>query len=434
MPQEYVIAGTALNMLDIWMPVVSEIRSNTRSTKFCVFVPYVWMLKIPPTDDVLVRLADEEEVECIIVLGNLHLRFERVSSAMRFAKSKRRLRVAQLIKRAYRSTPMSRALVSLALKGLGVIAVQDVSSSNWQTSRTLLFDWGHGGAEGIYGSWFRENHFKRCFAASHAVFPLITDELLQVVGESFATSVSSKTTAIASTTHHVVAEGGPEVFLSPLPRHDAAWINRVVRTSREMHSIPKSSIVLFSRAYGSGWLGKTLTDGRDERAAIIDRLHQAALELDLHLLIKQHPQERNDIDQILGKPKQGAQSWSISAAHPLHLATDCLASFVISTTVVADCLRIGRLPVDVLDLGTTRSTPHGPHPHCLLTRRDGVLAQVSTKSELIDLLRAAASGKEQMRIRTEDFLPQLTADAYLRYLLFAPNAASAVAHVIASSD
>lgn len=434
MLQEYVIAGTALNMLDIWMPVVSQMRRHNEFTRFCVFVPYVWMLKIPPADDVLVRLADEEEVECIIAVGDMHLRFWRTSSAMKFAKSKKRLRVAQLLGKVYRKTPAMRALAILSLRGLGVIAVLDASSPDWQSNRTLLFDWGHGGAEGIYGSWFRENNFKRCFAASHAVFPLVAGELSRVVGESFSTSVASKTTAIVSTKHHGVTERGPEILLSPLPRHDAAWIDRVVQTSREMHRIPKKSIVLFSRAHGSGWYGKTLTDGRDERTAIIGLLHQAALELNLHLLIKQHPQERNDIQQILGESKHGVQSWSISAAHPLHLATDCLASFVIATTVVADCLRIGRLPVDVLDLGTTSSTPNGPHPHCLLTRRDGAFAQASTKNELIDLLRVAASGREEVQIKTEDLLPQHTADYYRKYLLFAPDAARTVARAIASAN
>ncbi len=425
---EYVMVGTALNVLDVWLPIYAELVGEHVNARAVVVFPFPWILQTPPHDDVLVILADDLGVECIVIFEQVGMRFVTVSAAMKFVRKKPLRLLAAFVGAMYRRRFGSGISAALA-KMSSIAAIERIDSKEWQASRLLLFDWTHGATGGIYGDWFSNSEFIWCFASNHAGYPIMHSDCSELVGQAISPSVRARTTALVSKKGSRPVEG-LRVKYCGLARHDARWLHLIVAASREMHPLPPKPLVLFSRGFGSGWLGKTTTYGRDERTQIIRTAHDVAQRLGLHLVIKLHPQEINDIESILGKTDQAAPTYSVSAGHPLHLALDSLASLIISTSVVADCLRVGSVPIDILDVGSTESTPSGDHPTKLFTRELQLLKVVTGPEDLETALKSLVESNCWIERRLRMTVPEPLHVGYTNVLVSASKAAKCAAKEI----
>lgn len=350
---EYVILGTAMNMLDVWLPVVlGSDNRNQGEVRIVVVVPYHWVLERVQPDDILVEMADAAKVQCILVSGNAGIRFASISEArMSLFGSKSSsgsVQSAPLANFVTQLRKMLRRLMRRLMKRYWAwTRDEQISAKDWQTGRVLLYDWSLAGMGGICGGWFSENSFAAAYAANHAVIPVMATDTTSP-GLGFSDSVR-KRTLFAVHNHMDQDVPGVAVLKSGIARHDSQWLETLCRYSRERHSVSTKDIVLFSRGTGSGWPSLTGESGVARRADILRAVFGVTRTLNLRLLVKLHPTEENNLHEILPSESAG-HAWSVTVAHPLQLAQDAGSCLVIASSVVADCLRAGVIPIDVLSL------------------------------------------------------------------------------------
>ena len=132
-----------------------------------------------------------------------------------------------------------------------------------------------------------------------------------------------------------------------VPRHDPAWLDRVVDASRARHDVPwDGTVLVISRPAGSSYLPA------ERKIAALRALHRVVCgELGLRLVIKPHPKEGDDgtIAAALPADEEG-RTWMRSAAHPFHLARHSVAAVAFHSGVVVDMLALGVPVVELMDV------------------------------------------------------------------------------------
>jgi hypothetical protein len=132
-----------------------------------------------------------------------------------------------------------------------------------------------------------------------------------------------------------------------IARHTRAWVERVVAASASRHHLPHDGFVfVVSRPAGSPYLP------RDRKVAALRALHQVAWqEHGIPLVLRTHPKESEDgtLADALPADEQGI-SWSMSRAHPFHLARHSRLAVTLFSGVSIDLVAMGVPVIELLDV------------------------------------------------------------------------------------
>jgi hypothetical protein len=176
-----------------------------------------------------------------------------------------------------------------------------------------------------------------------------------------------------------------------IPRHDPAWLDRVVAASRTRHDVPwEGTVLVISRPAGSSYLPL------ERKVAALRALHSVVCdELGLRLVIKPHPKEGDDgtIDVALPAAEEG-RTWMRSAAHPFHLARHSVAAVAFHSGVVVDMLALGVPVIELIDVrglaphdGADATRDELGRPQFSSFRRAGMVLAAHDADELNDAMR-----------------------------------------------
>lgn len=312
-----VVAGTAMNVLDDWLPIVRELRSIVPELEVEIFIPFRWILNADPTHD-LDRVADELVDRLIVEEGSGRaISFETVRGARLGSKRGRLHRKLQRLTSA--NVP--------------------IQSPNWQQERTLLFDWTHWSADGTLGSWFVQNNFRKCFAINHGPVPnfLLSNHGPQLT--NFSADVWKKTHFLG--TASVNWRAATEKTVVGIPRHSTSWMKYLQTIASPL---PPDSVVYISRAEDSN-SPPFMPPGT--RAPVLKWLFSACRERDVHLVVKRHPHEfAHEISGILPR-RELDHTWSLASDSTVAIAQLARAVAVTHSMVSLDVVAAGKAPVSL---------------------------------------------------------------------------------------
>ena len=325
---DFAILGTALNMLDSWLPIADLLVKEGK--RGAAIVPYAFILERASPNDTLVKMADEILSSFIVFRGTRISRYSSLEDAIRES-----LEVSQnkLLKNFLRRarTLASRILLRSRINQKLVLRNVDHLLSRIQ-GKTLLYDVSnHGRDNSIHNLLARRAAGKgfRFFSISHAPVP---------VWDGTTISIPQQWTHFchmqASNDCNLHAESDA-VFHVGIPRHDDMWAKRLIEESRNLHGhVIEPNAVLLS--HGSG------TQGFSEKGKVFAtrQLKSVLDSLKVELLIKKHPTE------ILSTDLKDSET----RGHPLHILNDSKLAFFFMSSTVADALFLGKPAFQLIDL------------------------------------------------------------------------------------
>jgi hypothetical protein len=371
-----VVCSPNLGILDNWLPVVTAAKERDPALRVVLVVPHRSTVLLVDPDDTLVALTDAvvDEVLFRTVDGGVVVARSLVE-ARRLARSERLGTLAQrlidsvawrIARRRPSDHPTSgplRALVRLlrprALRGADVDPAVRIGSHPM-----LCYD--------VYvhldepSRWFLAALGPVPRASIHHGLDIVRpDERLRAVPSDPALDVAVSLFSELERPGYLDRHGlsGPAVRVVGVPRHERAWVERVVATSSARHRIDWDDVVfVVSRPGGPSYLPA------ERKVAALAAIHRIACEeRGLRLVVKLHPKETDDgtIGRGLPAADEGA-TWMRVRAHPFHVARHALVAVGFWSGVLADMVALGVPAIEYLDV---RGLPEHDRPGVELDAR-----------------------------------------------------------------
>jgi len=391
------ICSPNMGIVDSWLPVLSASRDAHPNWRIVLVVPRAWHKELKPDDvalseagrvatDVLVevlpgayRRTDDFDAasRTVRALSGLAVRMERLDARI-VGRLDRRLGRSR--GRSGRSGPFARAIgpaVARSISGRLVdpgdlarggplLVCHDLDVSDKDESRGVLERFGD----------------VPRFTISHGLG--VPDAALHSVADGSMRSADPREAfAYAyATTHvqHYTRTHGLEpsrVRVTGVPRHDPQARSGIVLASRSRYPLEgDDAVLLISRPATSdrdapgGGATDWLPAGR--KVAQLEAIHRVVCEQHgLRLLVRPHPKERDDGTLQRGLPPDGeGRTWSITRAHPLHLAEHVRFAVAFSSGVAVDLLAAG---VPTIEFQDVTGAPAYDRPDALRDARGRIL-------------------------------------------------------------
>lgn len=377
-------AGTAMNLLDDWLPIAAHLQSIDPKAEFELLIPFSWVLKSNDLMD-LEAISKELVSRVYVADGATASVFPSLAIARQFMEGRIRAKLGR--SRRYGNQV-------------------DISSALWQRSRTLLFDWTHHTAEGPLGEWFQSNSFASCVAICHGPVPDFIDQL-DAHGPDrrhFSTEIWKKTLFIGS--NAIRFPGDARYAVVGIPRHSPSW-QKYLGTRFGFDG--SRHTVLFSRPPDSYTRRFQTHQVREFGYQVVSNAAQA---LGHHLLIKRHPHEIDgwtplDDDHF----SSGNWSWAQSSSMSLLQSVSTVALF--QSMVALDCIAAGSIAVS-LRRWAWSATGNQDDFHETFLENQGLVVEVGSQDALMDMIRLVPNDALQMaQKRYEDLIGPLSAEAGL---------------------
>ncbi len=353
-----VLAAPSLGILDNWLPVMAAARDRDPEQRITVIVPERSTLREVRSDDTVVRLVDELCDDVIVPAADGGwLRFEGLATARRetssevlgeLVRSFLESGAARLLRRRLDVVPplLGRVLRPLRPRGLRGASTTLVDAVG--PSPRLCYD--------VYV------HLK---ASTRSVLRALGDAPrfslhhgIDVITRASSAAVPTDAPELERRVYlhadverevYATAHGVPEAAMRVVgvPRHDPAWIRRVVATSQARHHVPWEGFVfVVSRPAGSSYLP---TDRKEEALRTLHRI--ACSEFGLRLVVKPHPKEQDDgtLGRALPADEEG-RTWMRSGAHPFHLGLRAAVAVAFHSGVVIDLVTLGTPVIELIDV------------------------------------------------------------------------------------
>ncbi len=314
-----VVVGTAMNVLDDWLPTLYALQETHPELEAQLFIPHRWILKADPTRD-LEMLS--EAIFSEVIVEERHGTFRTYKSIQHARKESKKRRFAT------------------TARGLLLGGSTSVFSARWQRERILLFDWQHSSAEGTLGTWFQDNQFMACFALSHGHVPNFHDtaHVHAPQRSDFSRQVWSKTSFLG--TRCLTWPDGSAGENIGIPRHDAQWIERVASVSE---NLPAKTTTYISRPEDE-FVPSFLPSGT--REPLIAWLFQQCREHDSYLLVKRHPHEFRSFEGVLPQREYG-NTWSFADQSALSILLQSEYVTMTQSNVALDAIAAARVPISL---------------------------------------------------------------------------------------
>lgn len=332
MDSSFLLMGTAVNVLDTWLPIVEELsEANCRGT---LLLPYSHAIKRSEPDDVLVALGNTKFARVLVQERGVLFEFKTLAAAWTFFNQQFRQRPprwrnssAHIISAVARSVLAHRT----AHADPGAI-VRNFGGKVLLTDRS-----NYTGTTAFHDQLIEaaEQHKLKIFSIDHSTVPTIGPPTLHVPPDWTHFSPLSLPEAAASGDSGNFVRAG-------VPRHDRSWMTRVTTLSRKIHpNLPQRFALLLSHGGHPD-----LPFSEDSKSKTIKELATVLKGFDLPLVIRKHPTE------IL---PEGGDDYLVSGAHPLHLISDASVMFCFITSTVADGMRLSANMIELLTLARDES-------------------------------------------------------------------------------
>lgn len=339
----FLLLGTALNMFDTWLPIVSELRDKGLSG--AVLFPYEFILARASADDTTLSLAEQLFESVWVVKGNQLHHFSSISAALN-----------QFVRPQFPGTKPGEPVGLLVRKALTLVSQVNLIGNNLQRLRARRIIRDISGKVLLYDATLRtkQNMFHdaveseaaragfKIFSISHAPVPLMADEIHSENIPSGWTHVSHLTQGIQNSQ----SSGTNEVIKCGIPRHDPGWVRQVISRSRKLHGDPKQPyVVLLSHGGGQDY---PFSD--EAKVQVIEAIGALLKDKGMNLIVKKHPTEQLD----------PGKDFLLSSAHQLHLLQNAEAMIALITSTVVDGLFMGKPIIQVLGIASGMSHTSAP--------------------------------------------------------------------------
>lgn len=362
-----VVCAPNLGILDNWLPVVVTAHDRDPTLRVVLAVPHRATIVGVDPDDTVVRLTDDVVDEvlfptldgAIVSAPSLRAahhaaRGERVGvTALRLAASiawrlgRRRLGrpsgALRALLRALRPRSLRHADVDPAERvGRDAALCYDVYVHLDRASREFVTALGPLPRSSLH----------------HGVDVVRADAHLRALPDDPERDVAVNLFAEAERPGYLARHGleGPAVRVVGVPRHDPAWMERVIERSRGLHGLDWDDVVfVISRPAGQSYLPMA------RKVAALAAIHRVACEdRGLRLLVRLHPKEGDDGTIGRGLPTAGeGATWMRSRAHPFHIARHALLGVGFWSGVLTDLVALGVPAIEYLDV---RGLPEHDRP------------------------------------------------------------------------
>lgn len=383
-PQTYLFAGTAMNVLDDWLPIAVHLQSMNSKAKFEMLIPFSWILKSDNLKDL--EVISEELVSCVYVADGANAR---VYPSLAIARQS-----------------MKGQLWAKLLRSRGFGGQIDISSALWQRSRTLLFDWTHHAAEGPLGDWFLSNSFASCVAICHGPVPDFTDQA-DAHGPNrrhFSAGTWEKTLFIGS--NAVRFPGDARHIAVGIPRHSPSW-QAYLRSRFGFDG--SGHTVLFSRP-PDDYPRRFQTQQVREFGYQVVR--DATQRLGHHLLIKRHPHEIDGWSP-LEVTNFSAADWSWSQTSSMSLLQSVSLAALFQSMVALDSIAAGSIAIS-LRRWAWNATGNQGNFHETFLESQGLVLEVDSRDALVNAIRLAPNDACRIaQSRYENLIGPLSAESGL---------------------
>ncbi len=380
----YLFAGTAMNVLDDWLPIAFHLQSMDSRAQFELLIPFSWILKSDDLKDLEV-IAEELFSRVYVANGATARVFPSLAIARKSLKG-------QLRHKLRRSREFGGRV--------------DISSALWQRSRTLMFDWTHHSAEGPLGEWFLNNSFASCVAICHGPVPDFVDQAVSHGPDRrhFSTSTWEKTLFIGS--NAVRFHGSARYLVVGIPRHSPSW-QAYLRSRFGFDG--SGHTVLFSRPADNYPRRFQTQQVREFGYQVV---FDAARELGHHLQIKRHPHEIDGWAPAEAT-RLSAREWNWSQLSSMSLLQSTSSVALFQSMVALDCIATGSVAVSVRRWGWN-ATGNQSEFHETFLEAQGMVLEVDSRDALMNAIRLAPNDAVRIaQSRYENLVGPLSAEAGL---------------------
>lgn len=368
------VLAPSLGILDSWLPVLADARVTMPDTRIVAVVPERRTVLAVDPSDTMVRLAEEVVDEVIVpavdgamlrapglVAARELLERERLATAVARLVDAARWRLGRArrhgpmpswqraLLRPLRPRAVRRAVVDLAAHiGTDAHVCYDVHVHRHPASAALVASLGPLPRSSLH-------HGIDVLRDDGRRFPIPDIERDVAVG------LFSELERDAYRGVHGLTD--PVLDVVGIPRHDPAWMRRVIATSAQLHRPPSEDVVfVLSRPAGTSYLPA------DRKVASLAALHRVVCEQHgMTLVVKLHPKERDDGTIAAGlPPSMEGRSWHRVRAHPFHVAEHALAAVAFHSGVLIDMVALGVPAIELIDV---RGLPEHDRPDALRDAR-----------------------------------------------------------------
>jgi len=228
------LMGTALNVLDTWLPIVGQLRARGKTAN--LLIPYSHIIRRSSPDDVLISLGNTYFENVFVQHRGEILKLHSLEHAYAcfntdFVGSSARWRTWQVVQVARRASPPRRFRTNIS-------EILDAIRGE-----ALLSDWSNyrGSAE-FHDQVIREaeNRNFSIFSIDHSTVPTVGEPTKQVpAGWTHFSNLRDHNAMTSHSSRRMVGAG--------IPRHDPQWISKVIDKSAKQHpNLPDRYALLLS--------------------------------------------------------------------------------------------------------------------------------------------------------------------------------------------
>lgn len=340
---DFLLMGTALNLLDSWLPIVSGLRKTGFSG--AVLFPYEFILARADGDDTTLAIA-EEIFESVYVFSRTRLHhFNSIRAAWQefgatnFEPKKPNNSFSGFLGKIWRVLLLVAGPVSSIEKYYAKRLTNSIPG------KVLLYDITNRTQDKMFHDKVEHAATRagfKIFSLPHAPVPLMAEHRgPQVIPDGW--------THVSHLTHGL---WGPNPLLTGriinqgIPRHDPDWVTSLVAKSREIHGDPPAPYaVLMSHGGGPGY-----SFSEESKVRVIEQLGALLRDMGIGLVVKKHPTEE----------LSPGENFSISGAHPLHLLGGARGMIVFLSSTVADGLLLDKPIIQILGIASDLSSSETP--------------------------------------------------------------------------
>lgn len=360
---DFLLMGTALNMFDTWLPIISGLSKKGFSGS--VIFSYDFILARADGDDTTLAIADEI-FESVYVFSRSRLHhFSSIRAAWqefgtsKIEAKKRNMSFSRFLWKIYRFLLMVAGLLN---------SIEECHARRLVNSipgRVLLYDLTNRTQDKMFHDKVEHAATRagfKIFSLPHAPVPVMAEERGPKAIPDGWTHVS-----------HLVQDWGGgsnpsrtgTIMNQGIPRHDPDWVTSLVAKSREIHGDPPAPYaVLMSHGGGPGY-----SFSEKSKVRVIEHLGALLRDMGIGLVVKRHPTEE----------LPPGENFSVSGAHPLHLLRDARAMIVFLSSTVADGLLFNKPIIQIL--GITSDFSSSKNPELTWAEKSGVAIPCQTFQE-----------------------------------------------------
>lgn len=377
----FFICSPSLGILDSWLPVIHELQRHSSELRVVVVFPQLRTAREIDSGNVLTRIAGQLIAGALIPSGDGGWVYvDSLEAAKREAEVRKQSRaldrlgpVAAKVFGAVRRMLTTRAPklapdeTARLFDSVGAV-LMDIYEYDKPYNKTLMsvlayapkFSIAHG--IGILTPTAGDE-VSGCRTAFHRVY----------VESRYAVSNYEDAYGIPAS---VMAEVG-------IPRHEKAWIDRIVESDERSVPFEDGYIFVISRP------GKTTYFPRERKREALERIWRLSTDTGRRVVVKLHPKEKDEglYNEVFGEENRGTR-WIYTNGHPYTVAGKALFAVAFYSGVPIDMTVMGVPTIELLDLrgipeydnqDSLRDEAGNP---CLTYRKQGLVLGASDYSGL----------------------------------------------------